>query len=77
MTGVQTELASRSYLSESTIRSFEKGRKMPTRNNLAAVQRALEEAGIEFIGATGVNLAVIGDGTTEARTRRTGALAQL
>jgi transcriptional regulator with XRE-family HTH domain len=53
----QTQLAGRSNLSESTIRSFEKGRKTPTTNNLAAVQRALEQAGIEFIGATGVNLA--------------------
>ncbi|WP_092236304.1 helix-turn-helix transcriptional regulator [Bradyrhizobium sp. Gha] len=45
----QAELAARSNLSESTIRDFEKGRRVPSINNLAAVRRALEEAGVEFI----------------------------
>jgi transcriptional regulator with XRE-family HTH domain len=45
----QTELASRSNLSESTIRDFEKGRRIPSINNLAAIRRALEAAGVEFI----------------------------
>jgi transcriptional regulator with XRE-family HTH domain len=44
----QTELAARSNLSESTIRDFEKGRRLPSPNNLAAIQRALEAAGVEF-----------------------------
>ncbi len=56
----QTELAQRSNLSESTIRDFEKGRRVPSVNNLAAVQRALEAAGVEFIpengGGAGVRL---------------------
>lgn len=45
----QAELAARSNLSESTIRDFEKGRRTPSVNNLAAVRRALEAAGVEFI----------------------------
>jgi transcriptional regulator with XRE-family HTH domain len=45
----QAELAARSNLSESTIRDFEKGRRIPSINNLAAVRRALEAAGVEFI----------------------------
>lgn len=49
----QTELASRSNLSESTIRDFEKGRRVPSPNNLAAVARAFEAAGLEFISENG------------------------
>jgi transcriptional regulator with XRE-family HTH domain len=45
----QAELAARSNLSESTIRDFEKGRRVPSINNLAAIRRALEAAGVEFI----------------------------
>jgi len=45
----QAELAARSNLSESTIRDFEKGRRIPSINNLAAIRRALEAAGVEFI----------------------------
>ena len=45
----QAELAARSNLSESTIRDFEKGRRLPAINNLAAIRRALEVAGVEFI----------------------------
>ncbi|WP_035984151.1 helix-turn-helix transcriptional regulator [Bradyrhizobium sp. STM 3843] len=45
----QAELAARSNLSESTIRDFEKGRRIPSVNNLAAIRRALEAAGVEFI----------------------------
>ena len=49
----QTELTSRSNLSESTIRDFEKGRRVPSPNNLAAVARAFEAAGLEFIPENG------------------------
>jgi transcriptional regulator with XRE-family HTH domain len=45
----QAELAARSNLSESTIRDFEKGRRVPSINNLAAMRRALEVAGVQFI----------------------------
>lgn len=56
----QSELAEKSHLSESTIRNFEKDRAVPSINNLAAVVRALEKAGVEFIpengGGPGVRL---------------------
>ena len=55
----QAELAARSNLSESTIRDFEKGRRVPSINNLAAIRRALQAAGVEFIDGDqpGVRLA--------------------
>jgi len=49
----QSELAGHSNLSESTIRDFEKRRRVPSVNNLAAVARALEEAGVQFIAQNG------------------------
>ncbi|QPC95715.1 helix-turn-helix transcriptional regulator [Mesorhizobium sp. INR15] len=52
----QTQLGEASHLSESTIRNFEKGRRIPSINNLAAIRSALEAAGIEFINGTGVKL---------------------
>jgi ribosome-binding protein aMBF1 (putative translation factor) len=42
----QQELARRAQLSLSTVRDFEKGRRMPIKNNLAALERAIEAAGI-------------------------------
>lgn len=45
----QTQLGQAANLSESTIRDFEKGRRTPSPNNLAAVQRALESAGITVL----------------------------
>lgn len=57
----QEEAATRAHLGLSTIRDFEKGRRQPTINNLAALQRAFEAAGVEFIpengGGAGVRLA--------------------
>jgi transcriptional regulator with XRE-family HTH domain len=60
----QTELASRSNLSESTIRDFEKGRRVPSLNNLAAVRRAFEAAGVEFTNGNqpGVRLKAVASG---------------
>jgi transcriptional regulator with XRE-family HTH domain len=45
----QPKLAAASHLSLSTIKNFEKGHHLPTVNNLAAMRRALEAAGVEFI----------------------------
>ncbi|NGN44452.1 helix-turn-helix transcriptional regulator [Mesorhizobium sp. CGMCC 1.15528] len=45
----QTKLAEMSNLSESTIRDFEKGRRIPVINNLAAIRAALEAAGVSFL----------------------------
>ena len=56
----QIRLAKGANLSESTIRDFEKGRRVPGLNNLSAIRRALETAGVEFIeengGGPGVRL---------------------
>lgn len=54
----QATLAARAMVNRSVIIDFEKGRRVPNRNNLAAVQRVLEEAGVEFTNgdAPGVRL---------------------
>jgi DNA-binding XRE family transcriptional regulator len=44
----QTELAAGASVSKNTIVDFEKGRRTPVPNNLSAIQRVLEEAGVEF-----------------------------
>lgn len=49
----QSELGQKSNLSESTVRDFEKGRRVPSINNLAAICGAMEAAGIEFIAENG------------------------
>ena len=49
----QTELGIRSNLSESTVRDFEKGRRVPSLNNLAAMKRALEDEGVIFVAENG------------------------
>jgi ribosome-binding protein aMBF1 (putative translation factor) len=44
----QSDLASRASVSLSAVRDFEKGRHTPIRNNLAAMLRALEHAGMRM-----------------------------
>ena len=54
----QIDLANAASVTKNVIIDFEKGRRVPTRNNLAAIQRVLEEAGVEFTNgdAPGVRL---------------------
>jgi DNA-binding transcriptional regulator YiaG len=54
----QAVLAEAASVSRNVIIDFEKGRRVPTRNNLAAIQRVLEKAGVEFTNgdAPGVRL---------------------
>jgi transcriptional regulator with XRE-family HTH domain len=63
----QAELGKKANLSESTVRDFEKGRRLPTINNLEAIRRAIESAGVEFIaengGGAGVRLKTKGTQT--------------
>ena len=44
----QQDLAKAAHLGLSTIRDFEKGRRVPTHNNLRGIKLALEEAGVEI-----------------------------
>jgi len=49
----QEELAAKASVSLSTVRDFEKGRRDPIPNNLAAMKAALESAGIAFVDDDG------------------------
>ncbi len=44
----QQDLAKTAHLGLSTIRDFEKSRRVPAHNNLRGIKLALEEAGVEI-----------------------------
>ncbi len=45
----QDDLAKRAQVSLSTIRDFEKGRRIPIKNNLDAIRLSFEMAGVSFL----------------------------
>jgi hypothetical protein len=54
----QVSLADAASVSKSVIVDFENDHRVPNRNNLTAIRRALENAGVDFIngGSSGVRL---------------------
>ena len=47
----QQELADRAKISLSTVRDFELGKRAPIRNNLDAMEQALEAAGVRLLSS--------------------------
>ena len=49
----QQDLADRASVSLSTVRDFEKGRRLPIKNNLDALRSAIESAGLRLVFTDG------------------------
>jgi predicted transcriptional regulator len=53
----QADLVAAALVAQSTVADFERGTRVPMPNNMRAIRRALEEAGVRFVeyeGLTGV-----------------------
>ena len=63
----QEALLAEAEVSLSTVRDFEKGRRVPVRHNLLAIRRALEQSGIVFaFGEDGSATGIAGPEKTKA-----------
>jgi DNA-binding transcriptional regulator YiaG len=60
----QEELAKASNVGLSTVRDFEKGRRVPIGNNLAAMRAALETRGITFVNGDEADCVLLTHGPT-------------
>ena len=62
----QEDLAKRAHVALSTVRDFEKGRRVPIKNNLDAIRLSLEMAGVTLIfrgdTALGIQVTQVADG---------------
>lgn len=54
----QQELAKRANVALSTVRDFEKGRRVPIANNLEALRRAINAAGIQTVYRQGKSVGI-------------------
>jgi DNA-binding transcriptional regulator YiaG len=54
----QDELAAAAHVSQSTVRDFEKGRRIPVANNLAAIRAELTKRGIGFLTGDEIALGI-------------------
>ena len=63
----QKDLADKASVSMSTIRDFESGKRTPITNNLEALRRAIEAAGVQLVFKRGrpVGIAIMDDQTGE------------
>ena len=69
----QQVLAARAHVSLSTVKDFEKGRRVPIPNNLEAMRRAIETAGVWLVfdgGGKAAGIAVVGSSGLNVETRR-------
>ena len=64
----QEDLAKHANVSLSTVRDFEKGRRVPIANNLTAIEKALEGAGITLqFGDGGIATGILKDASITAK----------
>ena len=59
----QEDLAKKANVSLSTVRDFEKGRRTPIANNMDALRRAIDAAGVHLVSRHGkpVGIAIMSD----------------